>query len=432
LLPAHAAHHARRSPTLSSFSFGASARPTAMTLSSLRLRDAEQFLWLSSIEQHSRSQLPLIALFLTLALQTFTRLAHLRLPAFVFLLSHVSTYYVKRRASERIQAATSDSEVRQHAHAAELLCIGLRIGAHALTIPMDIGDCIFIKMVAMVWMPIATAKSSCHLDTFKVFLVAQNILVLLRFSSDWEMGAPWIISTVIMDKYLLDWSGQETMARTWRDQLKFALSRLEVVAEETTKNLFHRFCDATANFRDDFELTEPAPRLGAMLNIHQTQGRCFTSLVDNSDLQRFLGHMDVVRQQSNEDTDEREFPDYIQINLMDSFAKPVPVHIFIACFSSMDGQKSHFIGISESWRPPKIKHKKVRSESGTAASLSFAELSPGSRDKELPGIGDVPSMVGDSLIPRSKMPAASKRRYSPRPGERAAASMPTLPNAIVD
>lgn len=45
----------------------------------------------------------------------------------------------------------------------------------------------------------------------QVFLVAQNILVLLRFSSDWEMGAPWIISTVIMDKYLLDWSGQEPL-----------------------------------------------------------------------------------------------------------------------------------------------------------------------------------------------------------------------------
>mmetsp|Transcript_102236 Transcript_102236/g.295806 ORF Transcript_102236/g.295806 Transcript_102236/m.295806 type:complete len:400 (+) Transcript_102236:59-1258(+) len=397
-------------------------QPAAVPGTPVRLRDAEQSLWLGSIRKNNKSQMTLIIMFLGLSLQTFARLEHLRLPALVLMLGHLATFGAKHRAAAKIEHAATDAEVRQHAHNAELACIVCRLLAHAATILLDTRNSTFLKMVTMWWMPIGAAKACCQPGAFKAYLFFQNALVLLRCSGDWEAEFPWIVSTLIVDRYLLDWSGQELEARQWRDELKFALERLEGIAEETTKNLFHRFCDATAHFKDDYELTEPAPRLSALLNIHQTQGRAFTSLVDNNDLQRFVDHMEVVKMQADKDPYDRELPDYIQVSLMDSFAKPVPVHVFIACFSGMNGQRSYFIGISESWRPPKIKHKKdrCRAEAGTASRCDSSELSPGSRDADIS-----PMLDG---LPTKKPPPAATRRYSPRPGTR----KPALPGSMMD
>jgi len=391
--------------------------------------EEQEALLLSSEEEHIRRQirkythsvLPVIALFFGLALQPWSeRLAHLRWPGFL-IGSLVSVSAVALRFAEQSKKHELQGRVLWTEH----LCLVVRIFIHIVCIIFD-GDSsfVFLKMVSLWWLPFGFPKACDAVQPFRSYLLLHNVLVLVRFWSDISDGLAWIVSTVVMDKMLLDHAHQEQAQWEMRQQLAKMHAQLEAVAEDTTKRLFGRFCDATARLDSDLRITEPAPQLAALLGIKESsmKDRQFTGLIDGADVQEFVDHMEIVGLQNHRRPDLREVPDYFKANLLDAFAKPVSVHIFHASFRGLDGTSNYFMGMSETWRPPKTKSSKSSRSAGRGTSASA--------EGQL--LSERGSLLGSELSPGgSESPAGGgrlgsrttqRRGFSPRPTRAAAAS----------
>jgi len=221
------------------------------------------------------------------------------------------------------------------------------------------------------------SPSACDaLAPFRLYLVLHNGLLLLRFWGDQSGGMPWIVSTVVMNKMLLDLAHQQ------HKQWQMRQVRLEDIAHETTKRLFERFCDATVTVDADLQISQQV-RLAPMLGMQDSSmcGRQLTSIIDKSDLESFVEHMQLVAKESDKAPNELEKPDSFQVKLIDSFAQPVLVHLFHSTLGSFGGVPKFFIGVSESWRPPKTKgfktqHKGFLSEKAPEKKSPFRNASP--------------------------------------------------------
>mmetsp|Transcript_142239 Transcript_142239/g.361180 ORF Transcript_142239/g.361180 Transcript_142239/m.361180 type:complete len:423 (-) Transcript_142239:144-1412(-) len=394
-----------------------------------RLLNAEEEHIRQQIRKYSHSVIPIIVLFFGLSLQPWSEdLSHLRWPGFL-IGALVSICAVALRLAERSEKDELQGSVLWTEH----LCLVMRIFIHIICIAFD-GDSsfVFLKMVSLWWLPFGFPKACDAVQPFRSYLVLHNVLVLMRFWNDFAGGAAWMVSTVVMDKMLLDHAYQEHAQYEMRKELALAHAQLEGAAEVTTKRLFSRFCDATATLDADLRISEPAPQLAALLGLNENtmKDRVFTSLIDGADLQDFIDHMEIVSSQAHKRPDEREVLDYFKATLLDAFAKPVSVHIFHASFRGLDGRINYFMGMSETWRPPKTKSSKSSRSAGrgtSAASAPEGQLSErGSLfGSEVSSASDSPG--GGTGGGRLGAMTSQRRAFSPRPSKTAAASSAAAP-----
>mmetsp|Transcript_107505 Transcript_107505/g.342757 ORF Transcript_107505/g.342757 Transcript_107505/m.342757 type:complete len:422 (-) Transcript_107505:146-1411(-) len=327
--------------------------------------------------QHLRSLVPMLALYFALSFQTFSEeLEHLRLPGMLLgalaMLCAAVVILALRAEGPQVVART---------RWAEDICLVVRLVMHIVCIALDgDGTFLFLKLISMLVYPLSSAKVSNNVTSFRIYLFFHNVLVVLRFSYNLQEGLPWMITTVLMDWMLHDWAVLRSAQRRAFEELAFTHIDLEHSAEVTTKSLFCRFCDATVTLDADLAIAEPAPQLAALLGLNNClQGRTFSSLIDASDLEPFAAYLEEM----NLDLDdvEHEKPS-LQVKLLDVFAQPVSVHIFYTCFRGRNKNRRpvYVLGVSESWRPPRIKStKRGGSRLGTPPSLGdniYREVSP--------------------------------------------------------
>lgn len=365
------------------------------------------------------SMIPICILMLVLTVQPFFKdLAHLRAPAFPMLcMAAACAAYLK------LAEGTDKSKLPERLRTAGQVHLSVRTVVHVLCIIFEADTShLFLKVLSMVWLPTAAVKTFCRVSDFRMYMVAHNILVVLRFYGNSQDAGVWLATTLFLDKILLDLAGEVEAQSETRSALAAAHRQLEAVAETTTKHLFQRFCDSTVTLDDALQISEPAPQLAAMLGLLESkiEGRNFSSVVAGEDAQRFIDHMETISSARQSEESGQGVPDYIQVSLMDAYTQPVPVHIFHACFRSLSGKPTHFIGISETWRPPKTKQAKplhsrrpgmgmVRhSASGGMASLDHGGASGSLMPQKLPSLDSVGSTSRGTA-------SATQRRGSPRP-----------------
>jgi len=334
-----------------------------------------------------------------------------------------------------LAVSVNGSEVVSRVRKAEHICLVARLLMHIVCIVFD-GDStfVFLKLVSLWIHPLSSAKeTNSSPQSFKMYLAVHNALVLVRFRHDWEGGAPWIICTMVVDRMLLDWQVSKQERRRSREELSLAHVCLEQMAEVTTKRLFDRFCDATVMLNADLDIVEPTPRMAAMLGKQGNMvGRTFSSLIDTEDLQAFADHMEKVKRDLQENPGDPVHSESVQVRLLDAFAKPVPVHVFHAGFKGRDKKPVYFLGLSETWRPPRNKTPKLPGASrsnrlGTApATASSGSLLSSTELLQSPRASSVePPPTTSSSPSSSDMPSAGssrlgsvsshRRSYSPRP-----------------
>jgi len=375
----------------------------------------EEHLLRQSVQIYVGSTLYSVAMYFSVAFQPFfDELRHLRLAAFLIgVFAGMCTMMMGFALwSER---AELESRVRH----AENMCLVVRLLMHVVCIAFD-GDAsfVFLKLVSLWIHPLSAAKETRSALSFKVYLAIHNAMVIARFRDDWRGGVPWIVCTLVLDRTLLDWHVIKQESRRSKRELAVAHESLEQAAEVTTKELFERFCDATATLDADLSISEPATQLAAMLGKQgDMMGRAFGSLMDGEDLKTFSDHMELVKQDLEENAADPAHTESVQVRLLDAWGKPVSVHVFHAGFRSRDKKPVYFLGISEAWRPPRSKSKAAdahRQRLGTVHSVSCGSLLfEGGR-------GAPSTPLGSSLPPalafgRLEASGARRRQYSPRP-----------------
>jgi len=392
-----------------------------------RERESKLLMWRTGV--YIRGVLPCTVCYFALAMQPVVDgLDHLRLPMLLFGSLSLGCVLMRHFASR-----CDVSDLKRRLQHAEMVCLVARSLMHCVCIFFD-GDSshIFLKLISLWFLPLSAAKESMTVESFQVYLGLHNILVLLRFWSDLQQNAAWVFGTLVVDRMLLDLSASRHEGHEMRDELARRNIEIEQLAEDTTKRLFQRFCDATATLSEDMHIAEPAPQLAAMLGINETtiKGRSFTSLIDSEDLPSFTSHVESIRC-THKDVDEApaddvrprvydHFPESIQVKLLDAFAKPVPVHVFHASFIGLNDKRVYFVGLSETWRPPKTKGKKDcgKMRSGTSAGCSPSGtgslLPPGSLMPQA-SRADGPLGLGNSIPNPMRRRGNSPRAVSPRP-----------------
>eukprot|EP00927_Polykrikos_kofoidii_P060311 TRINITY_DN55326_c0_g1_i1.p1 TRINITY_DN55326_c0_g1~~TRINITY_DN55326_c0_g1_i1.p1 ORF type:complete len:435 (+),score=56.52 TRINITY_DN55326_c0_g1_i1:160-1305(+) len=366
--------------------------------------------------------------FAVLAVQPFfAQLSHLRaVSAVLTLLGIVSVLVTK------IARRADASNLFHSALVAEGTCLTTRILSHVACIAFD-GDNthVFLKMVSIWWMPVGSVRSCDSVKLFSIYILLNTLLTVGRFANNWEQGFPWIVSTFVVNTFLLDLASQRRDRSLWRDQLRGALEDLEVVAQETARNMIMWLCDATLIVGDDMRILEPTPGMASLLGMHDRnlQGRSFTSFLHNSDVERFQEHMQEVAQQSHWRQEERTFRAHLQVKLMDVFGQPVSVHVFHASFCAKGGRPTHVMGLTETWLTPKKKTQaKVRSSTSDSAGSGATKRPSHAPGETLSTPGaeeEIPQTPVGCLGVKTSTTAmgARERRFSPR-GTATGASQP--------
>mmetsp|Transcript_45985 Transcript_45985/g.132611 ORF Transcript_45985/g.132611 Transcript_45985/m.132611 type:complete len:430 (+) Transcript_45985:53-1342(+) len=392
-----------------------------------REREGALLQWHTGV--YIRGVLPCTAFYFALALQPFVDgLDHFRVPMLLFGSLSLICVLVRYIASR-----TADADIKCRLQHAETVCLIARLVMHGVCVAYD-GDSshVFLKLISLWFLPLSAAKESMTVDSFKIYLVFHNLLVLQRFWHNMGECAAWVFGTLVVDRMLLDLSHARHEGDRMREELARANIEIEQLAEETTKRLFQRFCDATATLNAEMQITEPAPQLAAMLGISEAnmKGRSFMSLIDGEDMDNFRGHVDALKSAHSEapaPSWEEEsgsirpravdhHPESIQVKLLDAFAKPVPVHVFHASFHGLDNKRVYFIGLSETWRPPRSSKAKKDANKRVGSGTTPTGGVCGSLLSE-PALGSDPAST--LLMPGGRQEHAGlahRRGNSPRPG----------------
>lgn len=375
---------------------------------------AEESLLRHQVDAYVWQVLPCVGFYWGLALQPFWEsLSHLRWAMLLFG-ALAGFCVVVTKIAERAPRA----ELHRRLDMAKRVCLAVRLLEHIVCIAYDgDGSYTFLKIVSLWFLPLSAAKESNQLGSFRVYLALHNILVLFRFMGDLQGGAPWVFGTLVVDRMLLDLVGNQQECTCLREQVGLAHAELERLAEITTKQLFRRFCDATATLTSELHIAESTPQLAAMLGLQDSsmKGRDFSALVDAEDVSRFQEHLatlQYVSEDSGVGPKNAELPESIQVTLLDAYASPVPVHVFHASFRSLDGKHRFFVGVSETWQPPKSRTR------GTPTSSSRRPTGRGTasiRSPETMTSQEFDVSLGSRTLPGACAAAVRQRSFSPRP-----------------
>jgi len=312
-------------------------------------------------------------------------------------------------------ASTADDDnLSRHMQLAEICQLATRLLMHGICVAYDGGPTFhFLKVMAIFVLPFDSAFQCNSLKIFRVYIAVQTTLVLIRFGSNLEYGAPWMVCSLMFAKMLVEMMTYKHQRALARDDLARENVKL---AEDMTKKMYNQFCDATVALDADLKITDPAPRLAAVLG-HQGknfQDRVFCSLIEHEDLQSIQDYL-------RHDVDSRYASSArsrsIRVGFLDTFGQSVPLHVFAERFIDLNGVPTYIVGVLETWRGPKSKsHKSEKGKpagSGTAPSVTLGSLLLEKADK--PEDEAMASMLRQRAPQRGDSPRPSgKRGSSPR------------------
>uniref|UniRef100_A0A7S4RFF6 PAS domain-containing protein n=1 Tax=Alexandrium monilatum TaxID=311494 RepID=A0A7S4RFF6_9DINO len=308
-------------------------------------------------------------------------------------------------------ACTSFTAMAKHSPSASLkhnaaivsyATLGVRLVLHAISVLLDGDAHLFLKMIGVL-QPVSASKVCSSPTEFGVFLVLQNLLVLVHFGCDWERTGAWIVASFVISVFCLDAVRQQAVQRRLRIQLASTCAELEQVAEAATKEVFGRLCDASASLSADGHIIEASPQLPSLLGTMcgNLQGRLFASLCHRSEAQELAGFPGTAAGEPGK-------VQHQQVQLADIYGQPVSVHVFYTTFVRLNNVPTTVLGISETWCP----------SAALARGPSHAQSRRGEGDGDAALEG---SLAGFSRVPsRTRARSRARNQWDARDGLRAA------------
>uniref|UniRef100_A0A7S4VYS1 PAS domain-containing protein n=1 Tax=Alexandrium monilatum TaxID=311494 RepID=A0A7S4VYS1_9DINO len=267
-------------------------------------------------------------------------LAHMREPAtFIVIVAIACTSFTA------VAKHSSSASLKRNAAIVSYTTLGVRLVLHAITVVFDGDTHLFLKLMG-VFQPVSASKVCSSPADFGVFLVLQNLLVLVHFGCDWERTGAWIVASFVISVFCLDAVRQQAVQRRLRIQLASTCAELEQVAEAATKEVFGRLCDASASLSADGHIIEASPQLPSLLGTMcgNLQGRLFASLCHRSEAQELAGFPGTAAGEPGK-------VQHQQVQLADIYGQPVSVHVFYTTFVRLNSLSTTVLGISETWCP---------------------------------------------------------------------------------
>eukprot|EP00928_Gymnodinium_smaydae_P054837 TRINITY_DN3853_c0_g1_i1.p1 TRINITY_DN3853_c0_g1~~TRINITY_DN3853_c0_g1_i1.p1 ORF type:complete len:393 (-),score=59.59 TRINITY_DN3853_c0_g1_i1:76-1170(-) len=181
-------------------------------------------------------------------------------------------------------AKVDDGKIVEAAKLAEKIIMGFRVLMHAICYSFDDGspDAVVYRITSLFCLPVAAARSCRDRRNFIAFLVAHNLLVVVRYWSNYRDNMSWIMGSVGVQLLLLDMLKQLHDQHDMRAELSAALDRVEKVSESSVRASFDIFCDMTVQLDKHHRCDQVEP-LADFLDLSELGDVChFPGLLEGA------------------------------------------------------------------------------------------------------------------------------------------------------
>uniref|UniRef100_A0A7S4RDS8 PAS domain-containing protein n=1 Tax=Alexandrium monilatum TaxID=311494 RepID=A0A7S4RDS8_9DINO len=291
-------------------------------------------------------------------------------PNFREVITMIMCVHAGSLAATGAATLSDDANVARNARLVMLAGLGQRLVGHALLIYSNGSGQWFLKTLGSLT-PMSAAKVCDTPATFRAYMLLQNLLVLADSWRDHESGWAFVAISLYVGAHSHDVVRHYAAQAELRAQLLSANIERRI-AEETTKNIFQRLCDAFVSLSADGRIAGPSPQLSALLGMTSNlQGRPFAGLLSSSEEK---GVADFSGALAGEPGEIR----HRQVKLADAYGQPVSVHIFHTTFGAQHEQPSTTaLGIMETWAPKSSAGRSRRGEEEGQDAASSSRASAG-------------------------------------------------------
>jgi len=186
-----------------------------------------------------------------------------------------------------------------------------------------------LDQLEVVWFRELVGPLQDGMDTFLEWLVQR------RTSSDFLMQEMVILASVTTFLFVLHMVMAEELTQKLR-----ATSSEDM--REAMSHILDRLCDCVVHLDSECKVSQPAPRLSALLHrhagSHALKGTSFSDLCVEGGPETW---------HENSDSPEQGFRESLRVSLRDAFGMPVPCWALITEYYDLQGRQSYLVGLNE-------------------------------------------------------------------------------------